>query len=1145
MKRITIVLFSVLMLLFISGCNNQDVPTIDNVSFDTTQLESSYEIIDFNIEDYFLTVTFSDGATQQVTITESMISSSDLAKLSVSGDQTIEVLYEGYKVSITISLSDTADELSILLMSIYTTGVSEGTIIDMTYDEWLETIRGEQGLPGEDGTDGKEVLFQVSDGYIQWQYTGDTIWTNLVSLSTLTGADGSNGTNGVDGKEVLFQVSDGYIQWQYTGDTTWTNLVSLSTLTGADGSNGTDGVDGKEVLFQVADGYIQWQYVGGETWTNLIELTTLTGPAGQNGLTPYIGQNGNWWVGESDTGVPVQDDYTLDEYNSDIQSVVNEVIESVVTILVYDELDNIISLGSGVIYEFDNMGYYRVITNKHVINDASSVQILTHNNTYYDARIYIEHESKDLAILRFETTDIYRYQMPKPVEIEKYQTVIAIGTPLDVIFNNTVSTGLISKTKQTINEVDYIVHGAYLYHGNSGGPLFNTKGQLIGINTAVMTSGSNYISSLNLSIDINSILDWLEPFYLITLVNNHEVHHGPISTAQIAEYSVVWKSSIPFNRFVLTSNQLNDLAAVIFDYPIVEAELQASQIYLSIDGIQPNFDKSPYNYTLIDSDISFSIEWTYVSTFNYIFIFDQDNNQISTQGFGGKIYNPTSLTEAYYVGNLDNRRPQDLTSDGTTTGPDGSYYSWDIEGNDPVVFPLIMPNEHLTWYLIIPTENVTFIIDGFEYIIGNNFAIINKYYGQDSILTIPNEVLINGVLYPVERIEERAFKDNVYIEKLVIPNTIESIGNEAFINLVNLLSVSFDENSKLTSIGSLAFSNTDKVKKYFVPESVSTMGYDIFGSTHENGKKVIYTRLSNRQTGWDENWNSNTSVVWDFNQTIEIDGVEYALTNNGKAYVVNGENLTVENLILSIPGYEIIEILSNAFYGNQTIKSIFIPNTVIKIMEHAFMFSVIENITFEANSQLTLIETKAFLGTSQLKSIHIPNSVLYIGISAFTGNYNMESFIIEPESQLLVLSLPSTGPDDIFIPKTVTLIHETFSGKHYTVDEQNMFYSSSNGILFNKQKTVIYSFPHLAGTSQYTVSQSVQTILYRAFAFNVDLISVVLHKGIKRIENGAFEYSQVQTIYVEVSSKPDEWEERWNERYFDADIDVIWGYKIN
>ena len=94
---------------------------------------------------------------------------------------------------------------------------------------------GPAGAEGVDGIDGKEVTFQVREGFIQWQYVGDTVWNALIDLSTITGADGRNGTNGIDGREVLFQVAEGYIQWQYTGDTTWRNLVDINTLSGVQG----------------------------------------------------------------------------------------------------------------------------------------------------------------------------------------------------------------------------------------------------------------------------------------------------------------------------------------------------------------------------------------------------------------------------------------------------------------------------------------------------------------------------------------------------------------------------------------------------------------------------------------------------------------------------------------------------------------------------------------------------------------------------------------------------------------------------------------------------------------------------------------------------------------------------------------------
>jgi len=66
-----------------------------------------------------------------------------------------------------------------------------------TFEEWLESIKGEQGIPG------KSVELIVEDGYIKWKNTGDSIWYQLVPLQSLIG------TKGTDGKEVTFQISDG------------------------------------------------------------------------------------------------------------------------------------------------------------------------------------------------------------------------------------------------------------------------------------------------------------------------------------------------------------------------------------------------------------------------------------------------------------------------------------------------------------------------------------------------------------------------------------------------------------------------------------------------------------------------------------------------------------------------------------------------------------------------------------------------------------------------------------------------------------------------------------------------------------------------------------------------------------------------
>ncbi|MCR3906505.1 MAG: InlB B-repeat-containing protein [Tenericutes bacterium] len=124
-------------------------------------------------------------------------------------------------------------ELTTQLKHIYNLAL-ESDLFTGTYEEWLETVRGPQGLPGENG---KSAILRLNDGYIEWKLEGDDIWIRLIDLNSIRGEDGINGLN------ITLQVADGYIQWQYVGDETWTNLIEISTLTGNTGENGKSAYD--------------------------------------------------------------------------------------------------------------------------------------------------------------------------------------------------------------------------------------------------------------------------------------------------------------------------------------------------------------------------------------------------------------------------------------------------------------------------------------------------------------------------------------------------------------------------------------------------------------------------------------------------------------------------------------------------------------------------------------------------------------------------------------------------------------------------------------------------------------------------------------------------------------------------------------
>ena len=182
---------------------------------------------------------------------------------------------------------------------------------DLVYLDELKGIAGENGVDGADGKNGSAGK-NGADGK-----------NGIDGVNGTDGADGKDGESGADGRSVEIKKTDSHIQWRYEGGE-WQNLVALSDITGPSGQNGNDGIngidgtrgdDGKTPEFRVNGNILQWRYRGDEIWLDLYDLSLLKGADGTNGTngtngqngtdgkTPFIGSNGNWWIGNADTGV--------------------------------------------------------------------------------------------------------------------------------------------------------------------------------------------------------------------------------------------------------------------------------------------------------------------------------------------------------------------------------------------------------------------------------------------------------------------------------------------------------------------------------------------------------------------------------------------------------------------------------------------------------------------------------------------------------------------------------------------------------------------------------------------------------------------------------------------------------------------------
>ena len=163
------------------------------------------------------------------------------------------------------------------------------------------------------------------------------------------------------------------------------------------------------------------------------------------------------------------------------------------------------STASGSGYVIDPSGY--IGTNKHVIDGAISVFVVTSEGVRYPAKIVGMPDQVDIALLRI---DAGRHPLPfvrfgDSDQVRVGDKVIAIGSPFG--FDNTVTSGIISALNRDIMESpfdDYLQTDAAINHGNSGGPLFNMAGEVIGMNSIIFAPTSGF-AGLAFAVPSNSL----------------------------------------------------------------------------------------------------------------------------------------------------------------------------------------------------------------------------------------------------------------------------------------------------------------------------------------------------------------------------------------------------------------------------------------------------------------------------------------------------------------------------------------------------------------------------------------------------------------------------------------------------------------
>jgi len=157
--------------------------------------------------------------------------------------------------------------------------------------------------------------------------------------------------------------------------------------------------------------------------------------------------------------------------------------------------------GSGVIYKSNG----HIITNAHVIKDIKNLTVVLSDGAMLPGTVLYSDEKADLAVVKIEKLGLKPINMADINTVVSGKTAIAIGTPVSLSMRNTVTKGIVCASGVALEDSYYklIQTDATVNPGNSGGPLLNTKGELIGINSSKYASLS--IDNMAFAIPVDTV----------------------------------------------------------------------------------------------------------------------------------------------------------------------------------------------------------------------------------------------------------------------------------------------------------------------------------------------------------------------------------------------------------------------------------------------------------------------------------------------------------------------------------------------------------------------------------------------------------------------------------------------------------------
>lgn len=268
------------------------------------------------------------------------------------------------------------------------------------------------------------------------------------------------------------------------------------------------------------------------------------------------------------------------EISSDVSELVERSENKVVTVIsTYGDQE--IGSGSGAIYKIENDTVF-VITNHHVIQKGNGVRVMFADQSSATAEVVGSDELTDLALLKMKTdSQVEAFTIGDSSLVKKGEYVIAMGSPLGVQYQGSVSGGLISGTNRTVSsaqdwDMTVLQIDAAINPGNSGGPLINMAGELIGINS--MKIADTEVEGFGFAIPINEVIPIVQQLEKEGHVVRPNLGINGIDLSQLSMFQRLREGIEDEEGFMVTR--------VSFGGPAQKAGIQSGDIIVKLDDTQ-------------------------------------------------------------------------------------------------------------------------------------------------------------------------------------------------------------------------------------------------------------------------------------------------------------------------------------------------------------------------------------------------------------------------------------------------------------------------------------------------------------------------------------------------------------------------------